>query len=587
MTSSKRTDVRCQLCGVSGNVGRLRLASEPPEAASRCMRKGIPVTNETDCVGCFVVTDDGAEDDDDAADVSFLPEEDEDPRDAKYEYMPTASGVKGEGCLDDMSEDDDDYTDDESEMDMEMDVHDKSYRQFLNGIPSDNCTIIVPLTEEYKKRDQTWRSREHISGPNCVLGNAYSGQKITAEELRGCNTIQLLCPKPSDWQPEKGDDDFELDDECPSYLSGLRDHLDTTTSSATVFAPMRHKQEQFDVHNWASAASNRHRAAMPFHPACFEIFKRASLKRLNTIDVEGLVGWYQVESTYHFTDKVFPHDEAVRRATKDKVWDHVPGDEWIAANPCFVPALDETMRQLATDEVFAGPRPDATATGDDIGVIAQMNLASRASDNLPQSFYFGHIRHDMPWIWETWCARPYAGWATTTQSEIAKDPLALSHQRDYLQSWIRQVEADGEPSTQKRAQLRDLHAQLRDLDAQSSLSIPAPVPATLLPRHGTDWRKLYFALQTLGETSSGLRNRERVWRCCNYVLDRIALQRAKGKIAANRNVQRQQQQQLSREGHAKKTGACHARGLDFAEDYSESEAEFSDGNGEDTDMDDN
>lgn len=577
MVSSKRTDVRCQLCGVSGNVGRMRLVSEPPEAASRRMRQGVPLTNETDCVGCFVVTDDGTEDDDDAADVSFIPEEVENPKDAKYEYMPTPSGLSGDDCFDEMSDDDDDDDYNENdESEMETEVNGKSYTRFLNGLPSDNCNIIVPLTEEYKQRDQTWRSREHISGPNCVLKNAYSGHNITAEELRGCNTFQLLCPKPSDWEPEQGDEEFELDDGCPSYLSGLRDHLDTKSSSVTVFAPMRHKQEQFLVHNWASAASNRHLAAMPFHPACFEVFKRASLKRCNTIDVEGLVGWYQVESTYHFTDKVFPHDDAVRRATKDQVWDHVEGDEWIAANPCFVSALHEEMQQLATDEAFAGPRADE---GTDIEEIAQMNLSSEASSNLPQSFYFGHIRHDMPWIWETWCARPYAGWTTRSQADVAKDPLAVSHQREYLSNWIRTIETDGgESSTQKRAQLRDLHAQLTELEAQSRC-VPEPVRATLLPRHGTDWRKLYFALQDLGQTSRGLRNRERVWRCCNYILDRIALQRLKGKISANEQVR------LPRDGHGR-TGMGGVRGLDFADDYSESEAEFSDEDSEDMEMND-
>ncbi len=582
MVSLKRTDVRCQLCGVSGNVGRMRLVNEPPEAASRRIRKGFPLTNETDCVGCFVVTDDGIEDADDAADVSFVPEEVEHPEDAKYEYMPTPSGVSVEDCLDDMSDDDedDDYNDD-NDSDMELDANGKSYVKFLNGLPSDDCNVIVPLTEEYKQRDQTWRSREHISGPNCVLRNAYSGNNITAEELRGCNTFQLLCPKPSDWEPERGDEGFELDDECPIYLSGLRDHLDITSNSVAVFAPMRHRQEQFHVHNWASAASSRHLAAMPFHPACFEVFKRASLKRFNTIDVAGLADWYQVESTYHFTDKIFPHDEAVRRATKDRVWNHVEGDEWIAANPCFVPALREEMQQLATDEEFAGPRPgeEETSIIGSIDEIAQMNLSSEASANLPQSFYFGHIRHDMPWIWETWCARPYAGWTAYSQAEIAKDPLALSHQREYLQNWIRAIEADGESSIQQRAQLRDLNSQLKELEAKSYFA-PEPVPAALLPRQGTDWRKLYFALRNLGEISNGLRNRERVWRCCNYILDRIALQREKGKIKANNHTR------LPRDGH-RNTGMYNGRSLDFADDYSESEAEFSDENAEDMEMDDN
>ncbi|EGX90037.1 hypothetical protein CCM_06457 [Cordyceps militaris CM01] len=575
MVSSKRTDVRCQICGVSGNVGRMRLASEPPQAASRRMRQGIPLSNDTDCVGCFVVTDDGTEDEDDAADVSFVPVKvEDDAKDDKYEYTPASSGVTSDDCFEDMSEDDDDYNEDDDGDDSETEVgaSDHSYKKFLQGFKADNGNRIVPLTEEYKERDPTWCSREHIAGPNCVLRNAYSGQNITAEELRGCNTFQLLCPKPSDWQPEEGDDEFELDDQCSSYLSGLRDHLDTTTNAVTIFAPMRHTQEQFKVYNWVSSASDRRLAAVPFHPACFEVFKRASIKRCNTVDVEGLVGWYRVESTYHYTDKIFPHEDAVRRATREQVWDHVAGDEWIAANPCFVPALREEMQQLATDEAFAVP-PSGEA---DIDGISHMNLSSQASTNLPQSLYFGHVSHEMPWIWEAWCARPYAGWVTRSQSDIAPDALAVSHHREYLNNWIRAIEDDGESSAQKRAQLRDLRAQMKQLEAQNAY-IPEPVPVTLLPRHGTDWRKLYFALQTMSNTSHGLRNRERIWRCCNYILDRIALQRGKGKIGANNHVR------LPRERHGK-MGIHDIRGLNFADDYSESEAEFSDDNKEDMEM---
>ncbi|KAM3451382.1 hypothetical protein MY3296_005325 [Beauveria thailandica] len=581
MVSSRRTDLRCQICGVSGNVGRMRLVDEPPEAASRRMCRGVPISNETDCVGCFVVTNDGTADEDEDEDEDEDDEDDskdgENPKDIEYESMPRSFDASGQDSFDDTFEDDD-HDNKQDADDMETKVDDNQYMKFLNDTPSDSSMIIVPLTEEYKKRDRTWRSREHISGPNCTLRNAYAGRNITAQELRGCNTFQLLCPKPSDWEPEKGDQDFEVDDECPSYLSGLRDHLDSDVSCAVIFVPMRHGQEHFNVYNWASACANPHVAAMPFHPACFEVFKRASLKRLNTIDVDGLVGWYKVEATHHFTDKIFPHHEAVRRATKDQVWDHVEGDEWITANPCFVPALDDELQQLATDEPFVGPMSSETnEVKVDTDEFAQMNLSSGPSHNLPQSFYFNYIRHDMPWIWETWCSRPYSGWATKTQSEIAKDPISVSHHLGYLKNWVSTIEADADTSAQKRAHLRELKAQVKELEAKSRF-IPEPVVVNLLPQNGTDWRKLYFALQEMCESSKGLRNRQRIWRCCNYILDRIALRRQEGKITASSNVRLPREEQMK---------YLWKQSLNFAADYSESEAEFSDQDVKDVEMGDN
>ncbi|KAJ2978608.1 hypothetical protein NQ176_g3721 [Zarea fungicola] len=557
--------IRCQLCGVSGNVGRMRLATEPAEAAARCTAQGVPVPNEADCDGCFVVTNDGTEDADDAADVTFMPSFiSDDEGSSNDESMSTKSSAVGEDTSHSIS-----GVDGDDSVEMKIDKDSKSYAQFLSDLPWDNCNIIVPLTEEYRQRDQTWRIREHIPGPNCMLRNAYSGQNISKEEIQGCNTLQLLCPKPSDWVAEPGDEDFELDAECPYYLSGLRDHLDGTPS-ATIFSPIRHNQEDLNISYWIKAGEHQKPQSMPFHPACFEIFKRASLNRFNTIDVKSLMNWYQAKSTYYTsaTEKIFAQDEAVRRATEAGGWTHVQGDEWIAANPCFVQALEVEMQDLSTQEPFKGSRlSESRDINAEIDEIAQMNLLSEVPADLPQSFYFGQIRQDMPWIWEAWCTRPYSGWTTKAQSDIEKDPVAIRHQRDYLRNWIEVLKSDTETSTRKRAQLRDLNAQIRQLEAEHQF-IPEPVPPVQLPRHGTDWRKLYFSLNATGVMSNGLRNRERVWRHCNSILDSIETWRVGGKDATQKRERRKV---------APPNLTCYRQlGLSFPGDYSEGEAEFSD-----------
>ncbi|OAA60069.1 hypothetical protein ISF_06080 [Cordyceps fumosorosea ARSEF 2679] len=577
MIDSQRTEIRCQLCGVSGNVGRVRLATEPPEAASRRLCQGRPVLNESGCIGCFVVTDDGAEDALDAADTSFVPEDLEDMKAANEVLFSDQSD-------DDMSSDDDAEVEEEEEEDddasfvhvgddsvMEMETETgatttTSHAQFPLGSPSDICNIIVPFDKAYRKRDRTWRTREHVAGPNCRLRNAYAGRNITADELRGCNTMQLLCPKPADWTPEPADDGDDLDGTCPSFLSGLRDHLHPNSTVTPVFVPMRHGRETFAVYN-RPGARETDGSAMPLHPACFEVFKRASLKRSGAVDVHGLAGWYSQagRSKGHFADEGFPQGDAVRRALPSSgQWDHVEGDEWIAANPCFVPALRQALAATAT--------PGVVVDG-----IADMTLSSAAATDHPQSFHLDRIREEMPWIWESWCYRPYSGWSAVTQSDICADPLAASYQREYLRNSLavaRQASEGREQlSEEMRAELWRLEEALEAFEAENRF-VPVPIPATLLPQHGTDWRKLYAALQGLRETSKGLRNRERVWRCCNYILDRIAEQRENGKIVAYSSSGA-----LS-ESHSKKgltgTSTYHVRGLDLADDYSEGEAEFSD-----------
>jgi hypothetical protein len=50
---------------------------------------------------------------------------------------------------------------------------------------------------------------EHLAGPGCINRYGYSSHCIGGEEMRGCNLMQCLLRKQSDWSPEY-DQGFEL-----------------------------------------------------------------------------------------------------------------------------------------------------------------------------------------------------------------------------------------------------------------------------------------------------------------------------------------------------------------------------------------
>ena len=66
-------------------------------------------------------------------------------------------------------------------------------------------------------------AKEHVAGPGCRCTSAYSGWRVSVEEMRGCRAIQALVPKEQveDWQPESDDEDFER--ESDFCLSGVGD----------------------------------------------------------------------------------------------------------------------------------------------------------------------------------------------------------------------------------------------------------------------------------------------------------------------------------------------------------------------------
>jgi hypothetical protein len=102
--------------------------------------------------------------------------------------------------------------------------------------------------------------------------------------------------------------------------------------------------------------------AMPFHPACFDIFTRLSLHHLGRIDIHDLISWRNIQfSDVDIMEKgVFSSDPNVKSAAQ-QFWAHRTGDEYLAANPLYIPGLIPILESaVATDSSFS-PRSSAFA----------------------------------------------------------------------------------------------------------------------------------------------------------------------------------------------------------------------------------
>ncbi|RGP76878.1 hypothetical protein FLONG3_4961 [Fusarium longipes] len=399
--------------------------------------------------------------------------------------------------------------------------------QFLNAedcTDENGCYFVqrsessIPLADQVKyppseieNSDIPEDEWEHIPGLNCSEHGAYNGHRISIAAMKGCNTFQCLVRKPKDWKPQPDDEEFEVKGEC--FLSGLGDDMPSRDVDWPTVFPGRHGISQPRADNIIWDENEMGEYAMPFHPTCLEIFKRASLKHSGVVDIQGLTQWWRLENDYD-DFHAFPRHEAVKKA-QEQWWSHVLGDEFLAANPCFIPGFESLLQSSpVTDSQDSTPMLKAISNegsnNDPFSklppeirhsILVQLNfkdlanlrLTSRVFLQLPNPVLYELTIRRTPWLYEAWSTLPISFWATTTQEAVEKEAEDNS---DFLK-----------------------HSH----------------PATLvcqLSRTETDWLHVQTEISRNWPKLLGLRNRRRIWKDCEEILKRVDKHRAQGNIKA-------------------------------------------------------
>lgn len=254
------------------------------------------------------------------------------------------------------------------------------------------------------------------------------GYRISVEEMQGCRAVQALAVKGEDWQPEADDENFEL--ESHFLLTGVGDGSPGDRPLQGL-KPARHGISRIFIENVGTEPSlGVAETGLPFHPTCFQIFKKVSLLRLGTVDVQGL--WVWREKMYDESQGKMPRDRAVMMGSQ-QWWHHEPGFEYLAANPVNIPGLPALLQTslskfggsskemsgpesefFQTDETSDGFRADiadpfrfvpAEVTNMvleylSLKDIASLRLATGAFQQIPHLLFRRLLLEDMPWMWE-------------------------------------------------------------------------------------------------------------------------------------------------------------------------------------------
>ncbi|KAJ9618869.1 hypothetical protein H2203_008685 [Taxawa tesnikishii (nom. ined.)] len=395
------------------------------------------------------------------------------------------------------------------------------------------------------------RDDDCTDGEETISETEALGHRISVEEMKGSRTMQCLSSKDERWIPCSDDEDFELQGSV--FLSGLCDQVPAGDIGCPDVVPGRHGCTQPNAVNNSSWMEGLPRgpAAMPFHPTCFEIYKRVSLLRLGHIDVAGLYALWKLNGAW----QNFPRDKAVVRG-REQDWNHEPGDEFLVVNPVFVSGLPALFASTLRDVPSFSPRNGAfrvseshmenmnspsKAASDDPFVslppelrdmvlgylgsaeVCNLRLVSRVFRQLPISTFQRLLEQERPWLWEVWSSLPYSKWATTTARVYQRRNKAAQTHEQELELY-RSVIA---------AEMPELLHDWRRAEPSYADIVPSPVheaPSGKLPERNTDWFALFEGITKQWSQLRGLQNRRRIWNAAEEILVRIQRAREEGRI---------------------------------------------------------
>lgn len=401
---------------------------------------------------------------------------------------------------------------------------------------------------------------EHIAGPKCKHTGGYSGHEISAEEMRGCQTAQCLVRKPNNgpkFQPLPDDEDFEKDGEF--FLSGLTDHMPSRDENFPTVTPARHDCEEPHAENYIFNEDEAYDYALPFHPSCFEIFKRATTRAYGRVDVNTLTSWWYLDSMDNF-DR-FPRDSNVS-ASNQQWWSHENGTAYLVANPLYIPSLSDILEAAIDRSPDFSPQQRAflpLGPGkethdpfkrlpvelqfqilDDLRSkdIASLRLSSRVFSELPVSYFQKLLLREWPWLWEAWptvarptSSTPYSKWTTMTAHDAKTTLQRQAYELAALTDYVDIVKKEMPEATQQiDAHFARCYQEILDAHKLEVTTIEENHRPFYLPPDKTNYLALFTLIRRHWSDLRGLQNRKRIWTDCKKIMRRVEVYKNQGLV---------------------------------------------------------
>lgn len=312
------------------------------------------------------------------------------------------------------------------------------------------------------------------------------------------------------------------------------------------------------------------------------MYAKASYRRLGCVDLDAIWHWREMQHdpyAYGLTvDETLPGAEILRgRKLENDPWCHHPGDEWLAANPVEVPGLSDTLAncsvtpkidsklQSASAYLFALP---AELVDHVLSFLGQRDLIAAAGTcHLlrfhAQPLFKAYTIQDLSWFWELFEGEAYPtspDWPATWDPcnppglDVPELPLGLATAEEEKEICNQVIEDHPELIGVGNA-VRTLNFlrreiilnpyrtkiewSLREWDtfrADVTDWIRRPASSSHSDEGTLDWIRLWHSLHPSTTLYPGIRNRARIWKDCNRILDHRSRMREQGIWEAKQKI---------------------------------------------------
>ncbi len=323
---------------------------------------------------------------------------------------------------------------------------------------------------------------------------------------------------------------------------------------------------------------------VPVHSYCLDIYAKASYRQLDRVDLDGLFHWRKIQScpeSYGVGELSPRRRPEVERAREhmDHPWHHVPGDEWLVANPVEIQGIREALAacmscHIGEDQV-CGPRSwlltipaeniDYILAFLDVSDVSAVANSCRRLYKRSQSFFKGHVTKNMSWLWELFEDNHYPpspDWPITWDPLCPPGltppllPIGLESKEDEDDRWtqiiaddpemeevgnvaralndLRREETFGPYRAKQEASLREwqdfragVETWIRHLPGLISANRDTGSP---------DWIRMWRLFSPTTTRFQGMRNRARIWGDCEQIIDILNKAHVVGDLDAERGA---------------------------------------------------
>ncbi|EWG50059.1 hypothetical protein FVEG_09391 [Fusarium verticillioides 7600] len=593
----------CQICGVDMATARIRTPDEPPSAAWNFEGADYvgfgkwPQQDEfedRDNLEC--ATEDRGPtrppevnawpDEDDEDDPDWTPDaqssSDEEPLEYDSEWESESEGI--ETGVSSMSVQEDSNCSNNAPD--HYPLTDLCERQFPDRLPHGTWHNGLAYYTGDRQHPQKWSllglghsnaPPEHIASPSCQSMQGINGHALSVAQMKNCRNIRYLVPKPSNWKADSSDQLLEGSRDNMFYVSGESNGSNMIESrnfrGIHSIYPPRHGLKEIST-SWLFVTEGcleleELLAPLPVHSYCLDIYAKTSLRRLGYVDLNGLWHWREMRNmpaAYGVEDRIPErirkqiHLPQLQRARQqwDWPWCHIPGDEWLAANPVEIPGISRVLVSCMKDLNIKGyteqttrlltlPAETIQHTLSFLNITDLENAAKtcRAMFKLVQPIFRINVLRDMPWLWEVLESNEYPAsryclptWDPLCPLGMPPPtlPVGLESEEEEEDRWALILFEDPEMeeicnvtkavNRQRREEIIAPYREKLKTLQQDWHSFRKNVEAWMhgrRERRDMNWRRVWLLFNPATSPLPGIRNRARIWKDCESIMHFVAL----------------------------------------------------------------